>query len=137
MSFSYELWKNHTSDVASLGRFVHVSSAGVTRPDRPGLDLSKQPPAVRLNKELDFILTYKLKVTVEYNTSIFPYIYYSESFSSFNKFLLWFLPKGEDLIRESGIPYTIVRPCALTEEPAGADLIFDQGDNITVFKSSR
>ncbi|GER31802.1 NAD(P)-binding Rossmann-fold superfamily protein [Striga asiatica] len=80
-------------------RFVHVSSAGVTRPERPGLDLSKQPPAVRLNKELGFILTYKLK--------------------------------GEDLIRESGIPYTIVRPCALTEEPAGADLIFDQGDNIT------
>ncbi|KAL0352945.1 UNVERIFIED_CONTAM: hypothetical protein Sangu_0875800 [Sesamum angustifolium] len=80
-------------------RFVHVSSAGVTRPDRPGLDLSKQPPAVRMNKELGFILTYKLK--------------------------------GEDLIRESGIPYTIVRPCALTEEPAGADLIFDQGDNIT------
>ncbi|KAA0057061.1 hypothetical protein IC582_029288 [Cucumis melo] len=80
-------------------RFVHVSSAGVTRPERPGLDLSKQPPAVRLNKELDFILTFKLK--------------------------------GEDLIRESGIPYAIIRPCALTEEPAGADLIFDQGDNIT------
>ncbi|TYI23330.1 hypothetical protein ES332_A06G157800v1 [Gossypium tomentosum] len=80
-------------------RFVHVSSAGVTRPDRPGIDLSKQPPAVRLNKELDFVLTFKLK--------------------------------GEDLIRESGIPYTIVRPCALTEEPAGADLVFDQGDNIT------
>ncbi|XP_020689800.1 uncharacterized protein LOC110104866 isoform X3 [Dendrobium catenatum] len=80
-------------------RFVHVSSAGVTRPDRPGLDLSKQPPAVRLNKELNFILTYKLK--------------------------------GEDLIRESGIPYSIIRPCALTEEPAGADVIFDQGDNIT------
>lgn len=39
-----------------------MSSAGVTRPDRPGLDLSKQPPAVRLNKELGFILTYKLKV---------------------------------------------------------------------------
>lgn len=80
-------------------RFVHVGSAGVTRPERPGLDLSKQPPAVRLNQELGSILTYKLK--------------------------------GEDLIRESGIPYTIVRPCALTEEPAGADLIFDQGDNIT------
>nr|XP_009381202.1 PREDICTED: uncharacterized protein LOC103969413 [Musa acuminata subsp. malaccensis] len=80
-------------------RFVHVSSAGVTRPGRPGLDLSKQPPAVRLNKELGFVLTYKLK--------------------------------GEDLLRESGIPYAIVRPCALTEEPAGADLIFDQGDNIT------
>ncbi|CAL9125959.1 unnamed protein product [Musa acuminata var. zebrina] len=37
---------------------------------------------------------------------------------------------GEDLIRESGIPYSIVRPCALTEEPAGAYLIFYQGDNI-------
>ncbi|XP_059436014.1 protein HIGH CHLOROPHYLL FLUORESCENCE PHENOTYPE 173, chloroplastic-like [Corylus avellana] len=80
-------------------RFVHVSSAGVTRPERPGLDLSKQPPAVRLNKELGFILTFKLK--------------------------------GEDELRESGMPYAIVRPCALTEEPAGADLIFDQGDNIT------
>lgn len=45
-------------------RFVHVSSAGVTRPDRPGLDLSRQPPAVRLNKELGFILTFKLKVHI-------------------------------------------------------------------------
>ncbi|KAI5321288.1 hypothetical protein L3X38_030359 [Prunus dulcis] len=44
-------------------RFVHLGSAGATRPDRAGLDLSKQPPAVRLNKELDFILTFKLKVS--------------------------------------------------------------------------
>ncbi|CAL9773095.1 unnamed protein product [Musa acuminata subsp. burmannicoides] len=47
-------------------RFVHVSSAGVTRPDRPGLDLSKQPPAVCLIKELGFILTYKLKLFIPY-----------------------------------------------------------------------
>eukprot|EP00250_Pteridium_aquilinum_P003547 c13856_g1_i1 orf=126-1889(+) len=80
-------------------RFVHVSSAGVTRPNRPGLDLSKQPPAVRMNQELGCIMDFKLK--------------------------------GEDVLRESGVPYTIVRPCALTEEPAGADLIFEQGDNIT------
>ncbi|KAL8103524.1 hypothetical protein AgCh_027925 [Apium graveolens] len=80
-------------------RFIHVGSAGVTRVERPGLDLSKQPPAVRMNKELGSILTFKLK--------------------------------GEDLIRESGIPYTIIRPCALTEEPAGADLVVEQGDNIT------
>lgn len=78
---------------------VHLSSAGVTRPDRPGLDLSKQPPAVRMNKELGYILTYKLK--------------------------------GEDVVRESGIPYAVIRPCALTEEPAGAELEFAQGDNIT------
>ncbi|CAL8165914.1 unnamed protein product [Prunus armeniaca] len=43
------------------------------------------------------------------------------------------LEQGEDLIWESGIPYTIVRPCALTEELAGADLIFNQGDNIMVY----
>eukprot|EP00850_Spirogloea_muscicola_P017042 SM000142S00556 [mRNA] locus=s142:222539:227860:- [translate_table: standard] len=81
-------------------RFVHVGSAGATRPERPGLDLSKQPPAVRMNKELGGILTFKLK--------------------------------GEDVVRDSGVPFTIVRPCALTEEPAGAELIFDQGDNLTV-----
>jgi uncharacterized protein YbjT (DUF2867 family) len=40
--------------------------------------------------------------------------------------------QGEDVIRSSGVPYTIIRPCALTEEPAGAELQFGQGDNITV-----
>ncbi|MCO5568177.1 hypothetical protein L7F22_021873 [Adiantum nelumboides] len=80
-------------------RFVHVSSAGVTRPNRQGLDLSKQPPAVRMNQELGCIMDFKLK--------------------------------GEDVLRESGVPFTVIRPCALTEEPAGADLIFEQGDNIT------
>ncbi|RWV80152.1 hypothetical protein BHE74_00011313, partial [Ensete ventricosum] len=68
--------KNHTCDMALLCRFVHVSSAGVTRPGRPGLDLSKQPPAVRLNKELGFVLTYKLKVT-SLNLSIIIFSLYS------------------------------------------------------------
>jgi hypothetical protein len=39
-----------------------VGSAGVTRPGRPGLDLDKQPPAVRMNDELGGLLTFKLKV---------------------------------------------------------------------------
>lgn len=112
--------------MVGYNRFVHVGSAGVTRPERPGLDLSKQPPAVRLNKELDFILTYKLKVCLSLYTLL-----RNSFFTRFNA--LFFCEQGEDLIRESGIPYAIVRPCALTEEPAGADLIFDQGDNITVF----
>ncbi|CAL8150179.1 unnamed protein product [Prunus armeniaca] len=98
---------------AALGGFVHLSSAGVTRPDRPGLDLSKQPPAVRLNKELDFILTFKLKL--------------------FRFCTLISFGDGGGLNTGNGIPYTIVRPCALTEEPAGTDLIFNQGDNITVY----
>ena len=29
-------------------RFVHLSSAGVTRPGRPGLDIEGEPPAVRM-----------------------------------------------------------------------------------------
>ncbi len=82
----------------TLPQFVLVSSAGVTRPGRPGINLEEEPPAVKLNDQLGGILTWKLK--------------------------------GEDSLRQSGIPYTIIRPCALTEEPGGKELIFEQGDNI-------
>ncbi len=82
----------------TLPQFILVSSAGVTRPGRPGINLEEEPPAVRLNDQLGGILTWKLK--------------------------------GEDSLRESGIPYTIIRPCALTEEAGGKALIFEQGDNI-------
>lgn len=82
----------------AVPQFVLVSSAGVTRPGRPGINLDEEPPAVRLNDQLGGILTWKLK--------------------------------GEDSLRASGIPYTIIRPCALTEETGGKELIFEQGDNI-------
>lgn len=45
-------------------------------------------------------------------------------------YLLTYKLKGEDVVRDSGIPATIIRPCALTEEPAGAPMIVAQGDNI-------
>lgn len=82
----------------TLPKLVQISSAGVTRPGKPGLNLEEEPPAVRLNEQLGGILTWKLK--------------------------------GEDVIRASGIPYTIIRPCALTEEAGGSALKFDQGDTI-------
>ncbi len=82
----------------SLPKFILISSAGVTRPGRPGINLDEEPPAVRLNDQLGGILTWKLK--------------------------------GEDSLRESGIPYTIIRPCALTEEAGGKEFIVEQGDNI-------
>jgi uncharacterized protein YbjT (DUF2867 family) len=82
----------------TVPRFVLVSSAGVTRPGRPGINLEEEPPAVRLNDQLGGILTWKLK--------------------------------GEDSLRSSTISHTIIRPCALTEEPGGKELIFEQGDNI-------
>ncbi len=83
---------------ATLPQFILVSSAGVTRPGRPGINLAEEPPAVRLNDQLGGLLTWKLR--------------------------------GEDSVRESGVPYTIIRPCALTEEPGVQALIFEQGDNI-------
>ena len=82
----------------AVPQFIMVSSAGVTRPGRPGINLEEEPPAVRMNDQLGGILTWKLR--------------------------------GEESVRESGIPYTIIRPCALTEEPGGKALIFEQGDNI-------
>lgn len=83
---------------APTPQWIHISSAGVTRPGRPGINLEEEPPAVRLNDQLGGILTWKLR--------------------------------GEDLVRQSGIAYTIVRPCALTEEPGGNQLLVEQGDNI-------
>jgi uncharacterized protein YbjT (DUF2867 family) len=79
-------------------QFILISSAGVTRPGRPGINLEEEPPAVRLNDQLGGILTWK-----------------------------W---RGEEVVRHSGLNYTIIRPCALTEKPGDKPLIFDQGDNI-------
>ncbi|MEL6440934.1 MAG: CIA30 family protein [Cyanobacteria bacterium J06621_8] len=79
-------------------QFIQVSSAGVTRPNRPGINLEQEPPAVRLNEQLGGILTWKLK--------------------------------GEEAIRSSGLTYTIIRPCALTEKPGDKILYAEQGDNL-------
>lgn len=37
-----------------------MSSAGVTRPNRPGINVDQEPPAVKLNDALGGLLTYKL-----------------------------------------------------------------------------
>ena len=83
---------------ATTPQFIMISSAGVTRPGRPGINLEEEPPSVRMNDQLGGILTWKLR--------------------------------GEDAVRESTVTHTIIRPCALTEEPGGKELIFEQGDNI-------
>jgi len=79
-------------------QWIMISSAGVTRPGRPDLDLSQEPPAVQMNDQLGGLLTWKLA--------------------------------GENAIRESGLRYTIIRPCALTEETEPETLYFEQGDNL-------
>lgn len=37
---------------------------------------------------------------------------------------------AEDELRASGVPFAIVRPVALTEEPAGMPLVLEQGDTL-------
>jgi uncharacterized protein YbjT (DUF2867 family) len=98
-SFTLEIESIKAYGGETFPQFVLVSSAGVTRPGRPGINLDGEPPTVRLNDQLGGILTWKLK--------------------------------GEDSLRASGIPYIIIRPCALTEAVGGKELIFEQGDNIT------
>ena len=66
-------------------------------PNRPGINLEEEPPAVRMNEQLGGILTWKLQ--------------------------------GEEAIKNSGLTYTIIRPCALTEQPAKG-LYAEQGDNL-------
>jgi uncharacterized protein YbjT (DUF2867 family) len=83
---------------ADLPKFVLVSSAGVTRPGQPGLNLDEEPPAVRMNDQLGGILTWKRR--------------------------------GEEVVQQSGIPYAIIRPCAMTEEPGGQPLHLEQGDRL-------
>nr|WP_263858133.1 CIA30 family protein [Waterburya agarophytonicola] len=79
-------------------QFIQVSSAGVTRPSRPGINLENEPPAVAMNEQLGGILTWKLR--------------------------------GEEVIKASGLTYTIIRPCALTEQPGNKILYAEQGDNL-------
>ena len=79
-------------------QFILISSAGVTRPNRPGINLEEEPPAVRMNEQLGGILTWKLR--------------------------------GEEVVKASGLNYTIIRPCALTENPGDKPLYAEQGDNL-------
>ena len=37
---------------------------------------------------------------------------------------------AEDELRASGVPFAVVRPVALTEEPEGMPLVLDQGDTM-------
>lgn len=82
-------------------RIVQVSSGGVTRWNRPNLGDDEGISRMPI-QQVNEMLSY----------------------------LLTYKLYGEDVVRASGAPYTIVRPCALTEEPGGMPIEFDQGDTI-------
>lgn len=87
-------------DGAAPLSWVHISSAGVTRPHRPGIDVAVEPPAVRMNAMLGNLLDHKLAAEDALRSSA------------------------------PGLRAAIVRPTALTEEPLGAPLVVAQGDTI-------
>jgi len=97
-SFSLQIESIKAYGGKATPQFVQVSSAGVTRPNRPGINLEEEPPAVRMNDQLGGILTWKLE--------------------------------GESVIKNSGLAYTIIRPCALTEQSGDKTLYVEQGDNL-------
>jgi len=110
-----------------VGRFVYVSSAGVTRPGKPGINIDEEPPAVRMNDMLGGILTYKLKAEDELRVGV---LCSSDFFVGGRvRIMLRLCPP-----QASGVPYTVIRPCALTEEAAGAPMLVSQGDTIKVDK---
>jgi uncharacterized protein YbjT (DUF2867 family) len=46
----------------------------------------------------------------------------------FGNVLVWKL-KGEDYLRASGVPYTVIRPGGLLNQPGGqGDIVLEQGD---------
>lgn len=48
----------------------------------------------------------------------------------FDNVLVW-KAKGEQSLRDSGVPYTIVRPGGLVDKPGGQAVVFQQGDTGT------
>ncbi len=97
-SFGIEIEYIKAYSTQPKSQFILISSAGVTRPNRPGINLEDEPPAVRMNEQLGGILTWKLQ--------------------------------GEEVVKASGLNYTIIRPCALTEKPGDKILYAEQGDNL-------
>ena len=61
--------------------FVHVSSAGVTRPNRPGINVDEEPPAVKMNAMLGGLLDYKLAAEVKREKFFSLLLFFSSSSS--------------------------------------------------------
>ena len=121
-----------------------IVCAGVTRPNRPGIDVEAEPPAVRMNNMLGGILTYKLEVCIQLHSFSLNRLTKAGPSTCLGRGSRDQPPvgfsdgplrvQGENVVRHSGVPFAVVRPTALTEEPAGAELQLDQGDTIKVWQ---
>ena len=125
-----------------------VSSAGVTRPSRPGIDPEQEPPAVKMNAMLGGILDFKLAGAWP---PLGPACHAVQLVGrgSCCRACPWAAPcsppptaaaplpspplpppPAEDALRGSGVPFAIVRPVALTEEAGGMPVKIEQGDTL-------
>lgn len=106
-------------------RFV-VSALGTRSPVGPSspkhIDYEGQCNLVAAAQEAGvehFVMVSSIAVTRPYHP-----------LNAFGKVLTW-KSKGEACLRQSGIPYTIIRPGGLTDEAGGLSLLqFDQGDRL-------
>lgn len=120
-------------------KWVHISSAGVTRPNRPGIDVNAEPPAVRLNDALGGLLTYKLKGEEALMGSGVPFaiirpVALTEARAPRCDAACWACAlrpaSGCPACLASAPTFVPPRPGARLQEPVGAPLEVDQGDTI-------
>ena len=116
-------------------RIVHVSSAGVTRPNRPGINVDQvrvlllgDTAAPLVSCPFGALLSPLSPICATRLAQEPPAVKLNDALGG----LLTFKLAGEDVIRASGVPATIVRPTALTEEAGRMPLEIDQGDVIKV-----
>lgn len=109
-----------TSGVAAV--ISSIGAKGKEGPDRPEMidyeGVRNLVDAAKAAKVQQFVLVSSRGVTHEDNPLN----------GMFGNVLIWKL-KGENYLRASGVPYTVVRPGGLLNEPPGrGDIAFEQGD---------
>ena len=102
-----------------------IGARGAKGPDRPeAIDyqgVKNLVDAAAASKSQQFVLISSRSVTQKD----------SPLNKMFGNVLIWKL-KGEDTVRASGVPYTIVRPGGLANDAGGdKDLLFEQGDTVS------
>jgi hypothetical protein len=119
------------ASAATPPRWVHVSSSGVTRPGRPGIDIEKEPPAVRMNEMLGGILDYKLKAEDELRASGVPFAIVRPTALTEEAGGMPVVVEQGDTLKGKISREDVAELCvALLEQPAARDTTFEVGSTV-------